>query len=98
MDSKKILTNPFPDYRKLIINLILTPYLVVIKKLSYEDSSQIINNWLQKCDLLRKLDFNARNLVNSALATAYKKQIPPMSIITLKANYKDLYILILQKR
>jgi Primase X len=96
--DKKILANPFPDYRKLIINLILTPYLVVIKKLSYEDSSQIIKEWLQKCNLLRKLDFNARSFVNSAIATADKKQIPPMRISTLKKNYNDLYLLLLQKR
>jgi hypothetical protein len=95
--DKKILANPFSDYRKIIINLILAPYLVVIKKLSYEECFQIINEWLQKCDLLRKLDFNIRDLVNSALATAQKKQIPPMSIITLKTNYKDLYFLIVQK-
>jgi hypothetical protein len=95
--EKKILANPFPDYRKLIINLILAPYLVVIKKLSYEDSSKIINIWLQKCDLLRKLDFNKRSIVNTALATAYKKQIPPMRISTLKKNYNDLYLLLKQK-
>ena len=94
--DKNILANPFSDYRKIIINLILAPYLVVIKKLSYEECFQIINEWLQKCDLLRKLDFNIRDLVNSALATAQKKQIPPMSIITLKTNYKDLYFLIVQ--
>jgi hypothetical protein len=88
---KRILSKPCPDYRKIIVNLILAPYLVVIKKLSYEESYHIINEWLQKCDLLRKLDFNARSFVNTAFATAYKKQIPPMSIITLKKNYNDLY-------
>ena len=94
--DKKILANPFPDYRKIIINLILAPYLVVIKKLSFDESFQIINVWLQKCDLLRKLDFNIKSVVNSALTTAFKKQIPPMSITTMKTNYKDLYFLIEQ--
>ncbi len=95
--DKKILANPFPDYRKIIINLILSPYLVVIKKLSFDESFQIINVWLQKCDLLRKLDFNIKSVVNTALTTAFKKQIPPMSITTMKTNYKDLYFLIEQK-
>ncbi len=95
----KILANSFEDCRKIIVDLILAPYLINIKKLSFEESYQIINEWLQKCDLLseRKLDFNARSVVNTALATAYKKQIPPMSIITLKTNYKDLYFLLEQK-
>jgi Primase X len=95
--DKKILAHPFEDYRKIIINLILAPYLVVIKKLSYEESYQIINEWLQKCDFLRKIDFNTRSVVNTALTIAYKKQIPPMKIITSKTNYKDLYFLIEQK-
>jgi hypothetical protein len=83
----------------LVVGLILAPYLVVIKKLSDEESYKIIYEWLQKCDLLsgRKLDFNSRSVVNTALTTAYKKQIPPMSIITLKNNYKDLYFLLEQK-
>jgi hypothetical protein len=95
--EKKILANPFPDYRKIIVNLILAPYLIVIKKLSFEESYQIINEWLQRCDLLRKLDFNTTSFVNTALAIAYKKKIPPMSMTTLNMNYKDLYFLLEQK-
>jgi hypothetical protein len=95
--DKKILTNPFEDYRKIIVNLILAPYLIVIKKLSFEESFQIINEWLKKCTLKRELDFNSKSLINTALTIAYKKQIPPMKISTLKTNYKDLYFLLEQK-
>ena len=95
--EKKILANPFPDYRKLIVGLLLAPYLIVIKNLSFDESYQIMNEWLHKCDLRRELDFNPKTLINTAIATAYKKQIPPMSIITLKTNYKDLYYLLEQK-
>ena len=95
--DKKILSKPFKDYRKIIVNLILAPYLIVIKKLSFEDAFEIINEWLQKCDLLRRLDFNKKFLVTTALTTAYKKQIPPMKMITLKTNYKDLYFILVQK-
>ena len=95
--DQKILLKPFKDYRKIIVNLILAPYLIVIKKLSFEDSFEIINEWLQKSDMLRRLDFNKKFLVTTALTTAYKKQIPPMKMITLKTNYKDLYFLLVQK-
>jgi hypothetical protein len=95
--DKKILANPFEDYRKIIVNLILAPYLVIIKKLSFEESFQIIDEWLKKCALIKKLDFDPKSLINTALATAYKKQIPPMSIKTMKNNYKDLFFLIEQK-
>ena len=98
--DKKILANPFSDHRKIIINLILAPYLVVIKKLSFEKSYQIIYEWLQKCDLLtrRKLDFNKKLLVTTGLTTAYKKQIPPMTFQTLKNKYKNLYLYLYKKK
>ena len=95
---EKLLKTLIADYRKIIVNLILAPYLVVIKKLSYDESYQIINEWLQKCSLLRKLDFNSKSVVNIALTTAQKKQIPPMSITTMKTNYNDLYFLIEHKK
>jgi hypothetical protein len=95
--DKKILPNSFEDYRKIIVNLILAPYLIVIKKLSFDDSYQIIYEWLKKCAMEKKLDFNPKSLINTAIATAYKKQIPPMNITTLKTNYKDLYFLTEQK-
>ena len=58
----KVLHTPFEDHRKKIVGLILTPYLIVIKKLSYEESYKIINEWLMKCDSLsgRKLAFNPK--------------------------------------
>jgi hypothetical protein len=102
--DKTILANPFPDYRKIIVNLILAPYLIVIKKLSYEESYQIIREWLDKCNSLRKLD-NYSNFVNYrihyALKTAAsKQQIGPMSFYKIKTDSKysnNLYLLILQK-
>ena len=89
--DKKILANPFSDYRKIIINLILAPYLIVIKKLSYEESYQIINEWLQKCDSLRKLDFNTAYIVKYALNTSIQKRIPPMKLETLRSINSKLY-------
>lgn len=90
--------NSFSDYRKIIVNLILAPYFIVIKKLSFEDAFKIINEWLQKCDLLRRLDLNVRSVVNTALVTAQKKQISPMTLHTVKNNYKNLYFLIEHKK
>jgi non-catalytic primase subunit PriX-like protein len=95
-----LIQKPIEDFRKLVIDLILAPYLINVRKLSHSESYTIIKNWLDKCNELRKLD-NYRNFVNYrihyALNTAYKKQIPPMSFITLKKNYKDLYFLLEQK-
>jgi hypothetical protein len=96
---EKLLKTPIPDFRKLVIDLVLSPYLINVRKLSYEESYKIIKEWLDKCNDIKKLD-NYRNFeyrINYALTNSYKKQIPPMSIITLKTNYKDLYLLLEQK-
>ena len=96
---EKLLRTPIPDFRKLVIDLVLSPYLINVRKLSYEESYKIIKEWLDKCNDTKKLD-NYRNFeyrINYALTNSLKKQIPPMSIITLKTNYKDLYYLLEQK-
>jgi hypothetical protein len=94
--ENKILQSPFSDYRKLIVGLILAPYLVVIKKLPYKESYRIINEWLIKCDSLsgRRLDFDPKYLINNNIKTSMKKLIPPISINKLETNYKSLYLLL----
>ena len=101
MDRQKILANPFEDCRKIIVDLILAPYLINIKKLSYQESYQIIREWLDKCNSLQKLD-NYSNFVNYrihyALKTAVSKGIGPMSLYKIKTDnkYRNLYTLLLK--
>jgi hypothetical protein len=51
---EKLLQTPIDDYRKNAVNLILAPYLINIKKLSYDHALKIINSWLSKCGELRQ--------------------------------------------
>jgi hypothetical protein len=97
---EQLLKSPIEDYRKLVIDLILSPYLINVKKLSFEESYKIIKDWLDKCNDIKKLD-NYRNFeyrISCALITANKKLILPMSYNTLERYYKDLYILLLQNK
>ena len=94
----KVLQTPISDYRKLAVGLILTPYLVVIKKLSYEESYKIINKWLMKCDSVRKLNFDPKYLINNNIKTSMKKLIPPISIYKLETNYRNLYLSLLDQK
>jgi hypothetical protein len=48
---EKLLQTPIDDYRKNAVSLILAPYLINIKKLSYDHALNIINSWLRKCGL-----------------------------------------------
>ena len=53
---------PIEDFRKLVIDIILAPYLINVRKLSnLEESYMIIRNWLDKCNELRTL-YNYRNV------------------------------------
>jgi hypothetical protein len=86
----------------MIVNLILAPYLINIKKMSYAESYQIIKGWLDKCHSLQKLD-NYSNFINYrinfALKTAASKGIGPMSLYKIKTDSRfsnNLYLLILQ--
>ena len=93
---EKLLNTPISDFRKNAINLILAPYLVNIKILSYQESYNILFEWLKRCDSIRKLDFNPISLANSALNIATRKKIPPMKLETLKNRNSEIYQ-ILQK-
>jgi predicted translin family RNA/ssDNA-binding protein len=100
---EKILLIPIEDCRKIIIDLILAPYLINIKKISYDEAYRVIKEWLDKCNNLKKLD-NYQNFVNyrihHALKTAASKGIRPMSFYKIKTDDRyrntNLYLLILQ--
>jgi hypothetical protein len=80
---EKLLKTRIEDFRKNATNLILAPYLMNIKKLSYQESFNILIEWLKRCDSIRKLDFNPMYLAKSALNIARQKRIPPMKLVTL---------------
>jgi hypothetical protein len=78
------------DYEKChAINLILAPYLINIKKLLYVNAFDIIKDWLNKCDSLRRLDSNFNSRVKSALEDAIQKGIPPMSLVKLREKIES---------
>jgi hypothetical protein len=63
----KLIQTPIDDYRKNAVSLIAAPYPINIKKLSYNDALNIINNWLSKCSKLRPLDHNFNYIVKYAI-------------------------------
>ncbi len=71
------------------------PTLANIKKLTNEDTSILLKEWLQKCDGLRKLDFNSHVYLNNSLRNV-KKYLPP-SKEKLKDKYTELYRLLRSK-
>jgi Primase X len=91
---EKLLDIPIDDYRKNAVSLILAPYLINIRKLSYDDAVNIINNWLSKCGELRHLDQNFDYTVRYALKNCVKNGYRPLKFDTLKVKNKILYDLL----
>jgi hypothetical protein len=88
---EKLLQTRIEDYRKNTVSLILSSYLINIKKKSYQESFNILKDWLDKCNEIRRLDFDFRYLIKYSLNTALKSKIPPMKLETLKERNYELY-------
>jgi hypothetical protein len=88
---EKLLQTPIDDYRKNAVNLILAPYLINAKELSYDTALNIINSWLVKCGKLRQLDQNFDYTVRYALKYSAKNGQRPLKLDTLKIKNKPLY-------
>ena len=92
---EKLLDTPIEDGRKYTLWKILCPYLVNTRKLEYEQTFEILKAWLEKCNDLRKLDFNPETEIKSKLR--YVKYYNPISIKTLFNDNKNLYFLLMKK-
>jgi hypothetical protein len=73
--------------------LIYAPYLINVKKVSYDAALNIINNWLSKCPKSRPLDQNFDYTVRYALKYA-KNEHKPIKYHTLKLKNTALYDLL----
>jgi Primase X len=71
-----ILRNPLSDHRKYVIWRIISPYLLNVRKLSLEESYCVTKEWLDKCNKLERLDFNAKLRIKEGLKGARKGYLP----------------------
>jgi hypothetical protein len=86
---EELLDTPIPDFRKYTLWKILCPYLVNIKKLSYEESFNLLEKWLNKCDCCNKLYFNPKYEIKTRLR--YVKSYLPISLSKLKIDNTDFF-------
>ena len=89
---EKLLQTPIPFFRRYCLYKILVPYLINVRKLSYDKSFTILNEWLKKCNSLSEVTFN----IESELKTRLKgvKDYKAISLQKLKNENEDLYGLI----
>jgi len=92
-----LLQTPVSDFRKNAIGLILAPYLINIRKMSYEEAFQMLQDWLDKCNELRRLDPNFSYKIKYSLTAAIRKQQLPLKLTTLESKNKELYEMLVRK-
>jgi hypothetical protein len=91
-----ILENALADHRKYIIWRILSPYLLNVRKLTREEAYSVMEDWLDKCDKLERLNFNAKAKIREGLSGASKGYYP-ISLEKLKPENKSLYGIVTNK-
>jgi len=89
-----LLQIPITDHRKYALWRIIAPYLINIKRLSYEDAVGIIKDWLSKCNKIKRLDFGVNDRIKANLSAAARVGYLPISFNHLKAQNRQLADLI----
>lgn len=86
---EKLLQTPIEDYRKDCLWRIIGPYLLNVRNLSESESSKIMEEWLVKCEKVRKLDFEPRTKIYSIIKG--NKGYKPISFKKLEYENMSLY-------
>lgn len=95
---------PISDHRKYCIWRIHAPYIINVKRLSFEPAFDIIDKWLKKCNGLEPLGFDTETKVTDCLNSAFDKGYLPISLDnpekeskTLKTDNRELYNILVVK-
>jgi Primase X len=88
---EKLLQIPLDDHRKFVVWRIQSPYLINIRKYSVEEASNLIKNWLDKCNQLKSLDFNPNYMIKYNINSAKRNGYLPISLEKLRIENTYLY-------
>ena len=69
-----------------------SPYLVVIKHLSFEESYSIIKDWIVKCNRIEMLKPSIEyfdNRIKSIISNSIQNRIPPILQENIEKKYPD---------
>jgi hypothetical protein len=90
---ERLLQTPLQDYRKYCIWRILVPYLLNVRNCSEQETLDIIKDWLDRCNQLRRLDFNYKQKIKDGIEGA-KEGYLPIGREKLKNENSRLYFLL----
>lgn len=86
---EKLFDTPIPDFRKYALWKILCPYLVNIKKLSNEETSTLLEAWLNWCNCCNQLSFDSKYEIKIRLR--YVNSYLPISLSKLRIDNPDFF-------
>jgi hypothetical protein len=90
----QLLSTGVADGRKNLIYWVLSPYLINIKNMDYDQAYHIIEAWLEHCDQIRSLEpgwKEFRYRIRYCLDSAEDQERKPIRFETFKEYYPDLY-------
>lgn len=93
----KLLETPLDDYRKRSIDLLLIPFMITVKGMPDAVVMRIVMNWIQRCNALKPLDFDAEERIRLKIAdvraTLQTSQTGflPLGEEKFKADYSDWF-------
>jgi Primase X len=95
---EKLLKTPLPDYRKMIIWLVLSRYLINIRGMTYDQAFQIIKEWTRKCNQEKPLyPSYFDSIIRDRLRQAMKDKKYPIGLTRLKTENRELYNSLLRR-
>jgi Primase X len=89
-----LLETQIEDHRKYALWRILAPYLISIRKLSYDQAYNIMRDWLHRCSEIRQMNFNIDHTIKDKLKGTIKVGYFPISLNDLKEESPELYSII----
>ena len=69
----------------------MIPYLINIRRLAGDEANNTISIWLDKCNTLRRLDFNPNYMIRRNISTVKRGGYLPISLERLKMENTYLY-------
>jgi hypothetical protein len=88
---EKLLQTPIDDYRKYAVWRILIPYLINIRMLAGDEANDMTTGWLDKCNSLRRLDFNVNHIIRPNISRVKRGGYLPISLEKLKTECTYLH-------
>jgi Primase X len=95
---ENLLQTPIEDNRKFAVWRILVPYLINIRRLASEEAYDTIRSWLDKCNSLRRLNFNPSYMIRRNISTAKRGGYLPISLDKLRRESTYLYEVVTSKK